>query len=88
MACCGGKCHGPEFDADREGVCSSDLDRFGGDDITCPECGEDVYHDAAICSSCGHAMTDASISKGMPAWVPMVAAGTAAALIGVVLMAM
>lgn len=58
---------------DREMPSCEDLDRFGGDDIACPNCGSDVYHDATQCHVCGHAMTDASVSKGMPGWVPLAA---------------
>jgi hypothetical protein len=87
MGCCGGKCHGPEFDPDREGVCESDIERFGGDEITCPACGSEVYHDASQCHSCGHAMSDASIKQGAtPKWIPLVAGATAVALIGLMLL--
>lgn len=84
MGCCGGKCHGPEFDEDREGVCCSDLERFGGDGIRCPECGADVYHDAVLCQECGHAMTDESLSK-RPKWMPIAAGAAVLAAVGCVL---
>jgi uncharacterized protein (DUF983 family) len=82
MGCCGGKCHGPEFDEDREGVCEADVERFGGDGIRCPECGADVFHDAVLCQECGHAMTEESIARKPPQWVLFVAG---AAVIGIVL---
>ena len=50
-----------------------DLARFGGDDISCPSCGSDVYHDASQCHVCGHAMTDASLYQGPRGWVPLAA---------------
>ena len=63
MSCgCNGRECGLPFDPDLEGPSASDIDRFGGDDIPCPECGADVYHDAAQCNACGHFMTDASQS--------------------------
>jgi hypothetical protein len=48
----------PDFDPDAEGLSEADLARFGGDDTTCPSCGADVYHDAALCQECGWALTD------------------------------
>lgn len=47
---------GPDFDPDYEGPSCEDLERFGADDATCPECGADVYHDAALCPHCGFAI--------------------------------
>lgn len=83
MSCCGGKCHGPEFDADREGICQSDIDRFGGEELTCPECGADVYHDAALCGVCGHAMTqrDTSGTTKSAKWLPIAGAIVLAGLV-------
>lgn len=77
MSCCGPR-NSCDFDDDREGLSCADLERFGGDDITCPNCGSDVFHDAALCHTCGYAITDASLQRKTPAWVP-VAAGIAAA---------
>ncbi len=60
MSCCNGPrpcCN--DYDHDREGVSAADVARFGGDDITCPNCGAELYHDAALCSKCGHAISDA-----------------------------
>jgi hypothetical protein len=81
MSCCGPRSC-TTFDDDREGVSEADLARFGGDGIGCPECGAEVYHDASMCHACGHAMTDRSLSRGTPAWVPLLAAG---AVLGIVL---
>lgn len=81
MSCCGPRqCN--NFDDDREGVSEDDLARFGGDDVECPSCGASVYHDAALCHKCGHAITDREMKKPMPAWVPLAAAG---AVLGIVL---
>lgn len=82
MSCCGPRnCN--NFDDDREGLSDADLAKFGGDDISCPSCGATVYHDASQCNRCGHAMTEASLTKRTPAWIPMLAAGAA---LGIVLM--
>lgn len=89
MSCCGPKsCQ--NFDEDREGVSDADLKKFGGDDIECPWCGADLYHDAAYCSSCGHAITDRSLkmqSSGSLA-KPAVFVGLVLALAGMLLIAM
>ena len=47
---------GPDFDPDFEGPSCEDLERFGSDTATCPECGQDVYYDTPICPNCGHAI--------------------------------
>ncbi|MFI4854081.1 MAG: hypothetical protein ACIAQF_03750 [Phycisphaerales bacterium JB065] len=57
MGCCGNNKFGCEFNADDEGPSAADVARFGSDDFPCPECGEMVYHDSALCQSCGHAIT-------------------------------
>lgn len=84
MSCCPRPDNKPITDNDLPSC--EDLDRFGGDDIACPSCGSDVYHDATQCHVCGHAMTDASLSKGAPAWIPLAAmlagAGFVIALVG------
>ncbi len=64
---------GPEFDADREGPSCEDLERFNSDIATCPDCGGDLYHDATICPSCGHAIV-----------APKSGAGWSGPMIGVV----
>jgi hypothetical protein len=48
----------------------ADVERFGGVTRRCPECGKEVYDDAAVCYHCGHAFagTGAPGSKGMPVW--------------------
>jgi ribosomal protein L37E len=81
MGCCNGPKCCNNFDDTREGVSRADLARFGGDEVRCPECGAEVYHDAALCHACGHAMTDASMKKRTPVWVPVLAAGAALGMI-------
>ena len=73
MGCCNGPKGCKNFDDEREGISDADLQRFGGDDIACPSCGAEVYHDAAMCHSCGHAMTDASVTPTKK-WLVAVAA--------------
>jgi predicted amidophosphoribosyltransferase len=81
MSCCGPRqCN--NFDEDRESVSEDDIARFGGDGIACPACGAGVYHDAPLCARCGHAMTDDSLRRRTPAWVPLLAAG---AILGILL---
>ncbi len=73
MSCCSGPKQCRDFDDDREGVSGDDLARFGDDGVACPNCGSDVFHDAALCHSCGYAITNESLRKPMPAWIPIVA---------------
>jgi predicted amidophosphoribosyltransferase len=70
MSCCNGPrpcCN--DYDHDREGVSAADVARFGGDDVSCPTCGADMYHDADVCPACGHIM-GGSISKRRGATAP------------------
>jgi len=82
MGCCNTK-HGCEFDPDNEAPSCDDVARFGGDDIACPSCGSDVYHDAAICHACGHAIEHAP--AGSSKAKPWVIATSAAMLVAFVL---
>lgn len=68
MGCCNLPKHGCGFDSDSECPSAEDVARFGGDDIACPSCGADVYHDAAICNACGHAIAHEPTGKAKP-WV-------------------
>ncbi len=68
MSCCPGPKTGKEFDPACEGPSEADLDRFGGDTDACPNCGEEVWHDAAICPSCRSAIQDRADSARKP-WV-------------------
>lgn len=72
MSCCPKNKCGREFDPDCEAPSDADINRFGGDDIACPNCGTEVYHDAAVCHSCGHAIEHASASR-TKLWVAMTA---------------
>jgi len=55
-SCCGGGCHGDSDERD-EGPSEADIQRFGDVTQKCPECGTDLYDDAAVCWSCGHAVS-------------------------------
>jgi hypothetical protein len=73
MACGCGPKSCKDFDDDREGVDESDIARFGGDDVTCPECNASVYHDATLCHKCGHAMQRDDGYAPMKISVPVIA---------------
>ncbi len=56
---CGPKCRtGPEFDPEYEGPSEADIQRFGAEFITCPNCSSDVYDEATFCPTCGVHMGD------------------------------
>ena len=73
MSCCGKSNHGREFDPECEAPLERDIAAFGDDGITCPSCGADVYHDAAMCNTCGHAMVKEPTSP-RATWVRVTAA--------------
>ncbi|MFU8830035.1 MAG: hypothetical protein ACNA8P_11480 [Phycisphaerales bacterium] len=54
--------YGCEFDPDQESPSEADIARFGRDDIACPECGAEVYHDSPLCQACGHAVTSGDLA--------------------------
>ena len=56
-----------EFD---EFPSEEDIERFNNVTRTCPECGKEVFDDAALCYHCGHAFerTTAGSTKGKT-WV-------------------
>lgn len=56
---------------DPEGPSAEDLDRFGDEFVTCPECGKQIYDQVEICPHCGHAQTRAHPSFKI--WVALVA---------------
>ncbi len=65
---------GPYDDDDDDGPSAADLERFGGETRTCPECGKEVYDDTAVCYHCGHAFegtAEGSPNKAKP-WVVVV----------------
>ncbi|TVQ62062.1 MAG: hypothetical protein EA378_06250 [Phycisphaerales bacterium] len=47
---------GPSLDEglDPEGPSAADLERFGDEYVTCPNCGSSVYDQAEACARCGH----------------------------------
>lgn len=56
---------------DPDGPSRADLERFGDEFRTCPECGSAVYDQAELCHRCGHAFEEKSSSP--PIWALMVA---------------
>jgi uncharacterized paraquat-inducible protein A len=72
---------GPDFDPDFEGPSCEDLDRFNADIATCPECDADLYHDSAICPSCGHAI----IERARAGWPKQMVAGVTLVLVAALL---
>lgn len=75
---CGPQCRtGPEFDPDYEGPSEDDIQRFGADFVTCPNCSSDVYDQAAVCPTCGMHLGDtASITdkkRMSPALIAVIA---------------
>ena len=56
MGCCGGPQTASDFDDEAEGLSACDIARFGADDITCPNCRDDIYADSPVCPRCGHAI--------------------------------
>ncbi len=63
---------------DDEGPSQSDVDRFGSETTTCPECREDVYEDAGVCPNCGHVFDPPT---GPPTWAIWVAAFLATVIV-------
>ena len=59
---------------DPEGPSAADLDRFGGELDRCPACGLEVYDQAELCPSCGHAMERAVTSPRWVVWIAFLAA--------------
>lgn len=74
----------PDLD---EGPSSEDLARFGGEEVTCPECGQALWDQASVCPGCGAAVEGESL--GRPArrrkWAVLLALGTAAAFLAWIL---
>ncbi|MDX9912663.1 MAG: zinc-ribbon domain-containing protein [Phycisphaerales bacterium] len=54
-------------DLDPEGPSADDLERFGSEFHTCPNCGAEVYDQAEVCPKCLTPM-NATPSRGMPTW--------------------
>lgn len=49
-----------------DGPSPDDLERFGDVTRTCPECGKDVFDDAAVCYHCGHAFERERAARRAP----------------------
>lgn len=60
---------------DPDGPTESDLERFGGEFKTCPECGSEAYDQAELCPSCGHAFDGEDKTSSVPVWAMVIAAG-------------
>lgn len=67
---------------DPDGPSPEDLERFGDEFVTCPECGSLVYDQAEMCQACGYALMRPD--GGLPRWA-LAAAGLA--ILGIVLFA-
>ena len=74
-----------------EGPSSQDLDRFGGDEAYCPECGAEMWVEASVCPSCG-TYVDGQVTGRRPGahslrrrWVILVTVVTLAAFLLLVL---
>src|SRR6185436_10271489 len=63
---CGGRHLGP-VDDEHEGPSQADIDRFGDVTTKCPECGTELYDEAAVCWKCGHALGDPK-DRHVPTW--------------------
>ena len=49
-----------------DGLTDEDLERFGGDTMACPHCGDEVYDEAPYCPACGEPL-DESLGARPPA---------------------
>lgn len=60
-----------EFD---EGPSQEDIERFGDQTRTCPECRKEVFDDSAVCYHCGHAFENTTAGSGKgKVWIIAVA---------------
>lgn len=59
--------------SDEEGPSEADLEAFDSVTRVCPECKTEVYDEATVCHSCGHAF--AATSDGLPTWAVATVAG-------------
>lgn len=56
---CGPQCRtGPEFDPEFEGPSDADIERFGAEFVSCPNCTTDVYDQAEVCPTCNFTLGD------------------------------
>ena len=67
---------------DPDGPSAEDLDRFGGEFVTCPSCGNEIYDQAPVCHVCGEVLQDES--SGVPGWAALAAAAVIVGLLIVV----
>lgn len=67
-------------DIDPDGPSRADMERFGDEFVTCPECKSLVYDQAEICQSCGHALRAEPV--GVPMWAIAVGATLVALMVG------
>lgn len=80
----------PDYDGDLdegldpEGPSSADLDRFGDEFRTCPECGADVYDQSPLCPECGHAFGNPT--GPTPVWILTAAIAVVAAILAFVVL--
>ena len=69
-------------ETDPDGPSEADIERFGGEFKTCPDCGDEVYDQAEFCTACNHAFNVEAELKGIPGWAMVLGA---AALIAILL---
>ncbi len=75
----------PEFEEglDPDGPSAADLERFGDEAKTCPECGIEVYDQIELCPHCGYAFEESAGTGGR--WIAVVAIVVVIAFLVVVL---
>jgi uncharacterized OB-fold protein len=66
---------------DPDGPSEADLDRFGGETVTCASCGADHYDQLDTCPHCNASMND---KKPMPGLIMLVVAAVIVAFIIIV----
>ncbi len=62
-----------------DGPSAEDLDRFGDEFRTCPNCGHQIYDQAEICPHCREAIIDRPGSTPLWVWITVILA-----LVGIV----
>jgi hypothetical protein len=63
---CRGKDLGPVEDFEEPS--DADLEQFGSATRRCSQCSTEVYDDAEVCHSCGHAFNQADDGRFLPTW--------------------
>lgn len=73
--------HTPDLDEglDPDGPSAADLDRFGHEFATCPNCGREFYDQSELCPHCGEAIRRES--AGLPMWAIITVAVVLAAFV-------